>query len=116
MKKSVVVILIAIASIAAIAWVISSYLEREESIQSLRLAKGELEKELEDLRSKGIPVEFVDIDDEIGCLVVAFKDAEPQYIEPIREIVGYDIPILFRELELKRVSFGEPPRVSSKNL
>lgn len=109
MKKAVVVVLIAIASIAAVAWAISSYLEREGPIQSLRLAKEKLEKELENLRDKGIPVEFVDIDKEKGCLVVAFKDMEPQYVKPIREIVGYDIPILFRELELKRVSVGEPP-------
>ena len=68
-----------------------------------------LEKDLSNLRSRGLPIESVYFDDEIGYVVVEFSDMEPEYVEPIQEILGYDVPVLFRELEPRKVLSGEPP-------
>lgn len=66
-----------------------------------------LERELENLRDIGIPIEYIDMDEGIGCLIATFKDMEYEHVQPVREIVGYDQPILFRELEPPRVLVGE---------
>lgn len=68
-----------------------------------------LERASDNLRSKGIPIESISLDDEIGYLVVEFGDMKQQYIEPVREIIGYPVPVLFRKLESKQVLSGEPP-------
>lgn len=68
----------------------------------------ELESELAGLRENEVPVDSIWIDDKIGALVVAFEDMEPEYVDPIRRIVGYDTPVLFRELEVKEVTVGKP--------
>jgi len=97
-----------IISISILAILISLYaayfnpFHRENPVVRLR-------EELSDLRSMGLPIESVYSDDENGCLVVEFSDMEPEYVETIQGIVGYDVPILFRELESKSVLSGEPP-------
>ncbi len=97
-----------IISISILAILISLYavyfnpFHRENPVVRLR-------EELSDLRSMGLPIESVYSDDESGCLVVEFSDMEPEYVETIQGIVGYDVPILFRELESKSVLSGEPP-------
>ena len=68
-----------------------------------------LERELENLRDKGISIEYIDMDEDIGCPIAAFRDMEHEYVQPVREIVGYYQPILFRELEPPRVLVGDPP-------
>ena len=96
-----------IISISILAILISLYavfyypFQRENPVVRLR-------EELSDLRSRGLPIESVYSDDEIGCLVVEFGDMEPEYVETIQGIVGYDVPILFRELETKSVLSGKP--------
>lgn len=100
--KFIIIITILIGSIVTLQAI---HLAQESP--NRKLAK--LERKLDNLRDKGIPIEFVDVDDEIGCLIVAFNDMKPEYVEPVREIVGYDRPVLFRELELKKVLVGEPP-------
>jgi len=67
-----------------------------------------LEREIENLRDKGIPIEYIDMDEDIGCPIATFRDMEHEYVQPVREIVGYDQPILFRELEPPRVLVGDP--------
>jgi hypothetical protein len=100
--KFIIIITILIGSIVTLQAI---HFAKESPIREL----AKLERKLDNLREKGISIEYVDIDDEIGYLVVAFNDMEPEYVEPVREIVGYDRPVLFRELELKRVLVGEPP-------
>jgi hypothetical protein len=68
-----------------------------------------LEREMDNLRAGGIPVADTHLDMELQCLVVEFDDMEPEYVEPVREIVGYEHPILFRELEEKKSLIGHPP-------
>ena len=68
-----------------------------------------LENKMEDLREKGIPLKDAHVDDTLGCLVVEFKDMEREYVESVRETVGYEHPILFRELEENKVLIGHPP-------
>ncbi len=97
--KLLLVITILAASLVALR---SAYFYQNRPIARLR-------RELGSLREGGIPVESVEVDDELGCLVVNFKDMEPDYVEPIREVVGYDQQVLFRELEPKMELVGEPP-------
>ena len=68
-----------------------------------------LRREMENLRDQGVPVERVYRDDDFGCLVVEFMDMEDEYVQPVREIVGYGQPVLFRELETPEALVGEPP-------
>lgn len=68
-----------------------------------------LRRKMEHLRSQGVPVERVYRDDDFGCLVVEFRDMEDEYVQPVREIVGYGQPVLFRELETPEAHVGEPP-------
>ncbi len=68
-----------------------------------------LRREMENLRDQGVPVERVYRDDDFGCLVVEFMDMEDEYVQPVREIVGYGQPVLFRELETPEAHVGEPP-------
>jgi hypothetical protein len=60
-------------------------------------------KKLERLRGDGIPIQGVSFDYQLGCA------READYVGPVREIVGYEQPILFRELEGKRTLIGDPP-------
>ncbi|MCK4266530.1 MAG: hypothetical protein KAX31_04555, partial [Thermoplasmata archaeon] len=55
-----------------------------------------LRREMGHLRDQGVPVERVYRDDDFGCLVVEFMDMEDEYVQPVREIVGYGQPVLFR--------------------
>lgn len=68
-----------------------------------------LERETENLRAVGIPILDTHLDEALGCLVVDFEDMESEYVGPVREVVGYDQPVLFRELEQKKLIVGEPP-------
>jgi len=68
-----------------------------------------LRREMGSLRDQGVPVERVYRDDDFGCLVVEFMDMEDEYVQPVREIVGYGQPILFKELETPEAHVGEPP-------
>lgn len=68
-----------------------------------------LRREMEHLRDQGVPVERVYRDDDFGCLVVEFMDMEDEYVQPVREVVGYGQPVLFRELETPEALVGEPP-------
>ncbi len=61
------------------------------------------------MRERGIPVKGAHIDEALGCLVVEFKDMEKEYVESVREIVGYEYSMLFRELEENKVLVGHPP-------
>jgi len=66
-------------------------------------------KAQERLRENGVPIQGVAFDYQLGCVVASFRDMEAEYVEPVREIVGYDQPILFRELEVRRILIGDPP-------
>ena len=68
-----------------------------------------LRREMGRLRDQGVPVERVYRNDGFGCLVVEFMDMEDEYVQPVREIVGYGQPVLFRELETPEALVGEPP-------
>lgn len=68
-----------------------------------------LESEMEDLRERGIPVKGAHIDEALGCLVVEFRDMEKEYVESVREVVGYEYPILFRELEENKALVSHSP-------
>ena len=68
-----------------------------------------LRREMEHLRDQGVPVERVYRDDGFGCLVVEFSDMEDEYVQPVRELVGYSQPVLFRELDTPEAHVGEPP-------
>jgi hypothetical protein len=61
------------------------------------------------LREHGVPIESVAFDYQLGCVVASFRDVKAEYVGPVREIVGYDQPILFRELEGRRTLIGDPP-------
>jgi hypothetical protein len=68
-----------------------------------------LRREMEHLRDQEVPMERVYRDDDFGCLVVEFMDMEDEYVQPVREIVGYGQPVLFREFETPEALVGEPP-------
>ncbi|GEM_PF-6735723 len=88
-------------------------------LREIQKAKGRLEDELENLRSRGVPISQVYIDEAKGALVVDLnircsrsykvKEVKKNYVKPIREIVGYDIPILFPKPPEKVVLIGNPP-------
>lgn len=113
MARKVVPVILIVVVVTAMAVLALSYWGREElpprDVRKLRSAEEKLESELGNLRENGVPVDSIWIDDKIGALAVAFEDMEPEYIEPIRRIVGYDLPVLFRELEVKEVTVGKPP-------
>ncbi len=77
--------------------------------QVLFTPEAALRMEMGHLRDQGVPVERVYRDDDFGCIVVEFMDMEDEYVQPVREIVGYGQPVLFRELETPEVHIGEPP-------
>jgi hypothetical protein len=76
-------------------------------LRKLKKAKTSLEDKLEYLKSKGISIKSITVDETIAALVVTLDDMEAEYADPIRNIVGYDLPILFEELEIK-VLVGKP--------
>jgi len=66
-------------------------------------------KAQERLRENGVPIQGVSFDYQMDCVVASFRDMEAEYVGPVRKIVGYDQPILFRELEVRRTLIGDPP-------
>jgi len=104
MKKHRLIVALTMTTLV-ITLVYSSYLYQKHTKNPFLM----LERELENLRDKGIPIEYIDMDEDIGCLIAAFRDMEYEYVQPVREIVGYEQPILFRELEPPRVLVGDPP-------
>jgi len=103
MKKHKLIVTLTMMTLV-ITLVYSSYLYQKHTKNPFL----RLERELENLRDMGIPIEYIDMDEDIGCPIAAFKDMEHKYVQPVREIVGYDQPILFRELEPPRVLVGDP--------
>ena len=88
-------------------------------LKEIQKAKGRLEDEIENLRSRGVPISQVYVSKVKGALVVELsircsksckvKEAKENYVKPIREIIGYDIPILFPKPPEKVVLIGNPP-------
>lgn len=68
-----------------------------------------LGRKIDYLKDQGVPIEHVYYDVGFGCLVVEFRDMEEEYVQPVRDVVGHDQPILFRELDTPRALVGETP-------
>jgi len=96
--------LVALAAVFLVVVVLASLAH-----QVLFSPEAALRREMEQLRDQGVPVERVYRDDDFGCLVVEFMDMEDEYVQPVREIMGYGQPVLFRELETPEAHVGEPP-------
>lgn len=104
-------LILGIAAAVILSWTVMAHRQPqppEPLTAKLQRAMNELESELAGLRENEVPVDSIWIDDKIGALVVAFEDMKPEYVDPIRRIVGYDTPVLFRELEVKEVTVGKP--------
>ncbi len=92
----------------------SSDTHRQKLLEELKEAKKKLEKQMDYLRSHGIPIKSVKINETIMALVVSFDDMKVQYVEPIRNIIGYHVPVIFYELKGKKLFIGKPPASRSK--
>ncbi len=88
-------------------------------LEEIQEAKGRLEDEIENLRARGVPISKIYVSEVKGALVVELnircsrfykvKEVNENCVKPIREIVGYDIPILFPKPPAKMVLLGNPP-------
>ncbi len=77
-------------------------------LSKLEYAKKKLESRLDMLRVKGIQIKQVYINKTIMALTVVIANMKLEYTGLIRDIVGYEVPVLFYEPQVK-IILGKPP-------
>ncbi|RLG40441.1 MAG: hypothetical protein DRO05_06345 [Thermoproteota archaeon] len=87
--------------------------------EKLEEAREKLEKKIEELRARGIPVRQVYVNESKGALIVLLevrckrfyevKEVKRNFVRPIRAMIGYEVPVLFPSLPKKRILIGNPP-------
>lgn len=89
--------------------------------KELLRAKERLENHIPDLRENGIPVpEEIYIDNALEAVVVSFEDCEPDlpwensdYSTPVRRIIGWNVPVVFKELDTPELSLGSKSSIDA---